>query len=164
VRVGDEQQSDETRASFCAPTTDPRSTFEAAEVAEVSLDLLLNCNGSVPSIFAALVGRAVLVYHLFTSGCVILSLHIFGTRLSLQVAAFFDWATSMSYFAGAESGVEDMGAVEVVLRSTMRDVLGNWMFTTDLGYADIRGFTGFGESVVTTVEVLAFLQHDVSAL
>jgi len=164
VYVGDGQQSGETRASFYAPTADPRSTFEAAEVAEVSLDLLLNCNGSVPSILAALIGCAVLVCHLFTSGCIVLSLHIFGTRLPLQVAALFDWAASLSDFAGAEGWVEVMGAVEVVLCSTVWDVLGKWMLTTNLGYAGIRGFTSFGESVITAIEVLAFLSHDVSAL
>ena len=117
--------------------------FEAAKVAEVSTGLLLDCNRSVPSVLAALVGRNVFVCHRVLSGIVvILCLHVLGARLPLQVAALFDWAATVSNFGGADSRVERVGAVELRCR-TVRDVLGDWMLSADLGYAHIRGFAGF---------------------
>lgn len=41
----------------------------------------------------------------------------------------------------------------------MRDVFGDGMAGADVGDADVGGFTGFAEGVVTGIEVLAFLDR-----
>jgi hypothetical protein len=41
----------------------------------------------------------------------------------------------------------------------VRDGLGVWVLAADLGNADVACLAGFGESVVTAVEVLALLDR-----
>lgn len=40
----------------------------------------------------------------------------------------------------------------------VRNVFGERVLGTDVGYADVGSFAGFGESIVAGVEVLAFLE------
>ena len=44
----------------------------------------------------------------------------------------------------------------------MRNILWQWMLTTDTGHTNIASFTSLAESVISTIKVLAFLDSIMS--
>jgi hypothetical protein len=84
-------------------------------------------------------------------------LKVLRARLSLQIAALLYRGAALAADAAAMCRVQDMAVVEGVRRRGMGDVLGVGVLATDLRDADVGGFAGFAEGVVSAVEVLALL-------
>jgi hypothetical protein len=83
--------------------------------------------------------------------CVLLIL--IYTRLTMQEAALFDRATTVSMGMSLRSWAQH----SVHGRGRMRNILGDRMLAADGSDADIRCLASFGEGIIAGIEILAFL-------